>query len=126
MRSDSNYEEVLVRKLQQEDQVWRWLRFVMIALGVVITVFASYSRRQLAKNLVEIAESAKQQPNVAIMLAAVNTDAAGEHLIAAAGGVMFVMWGLARWNGDPVARLLLTMHEQRRTDASLGEETEDS
>ena len=102
-------EVAAIRQLQRRATRWLWLRWVLMAAGIFITVGGSYWSIEVARNLAELSSGAKDSPGIVVFLSSMDASTLAELRILSALGPALIAWAVGSWRGDPAVTVLLAL-----------------
>ena len=98
-----NGEEIkLLHRLVNRRRIWRFTRWLVLALGICMLAFGAFVWIALWQEL--------KQEHLLVMLIAVVAPACSFLIVV---GVIFTGYAFLRWNGDRTTQLLLRLTEER-------------
>jgi hypothetical protein len=90
-------EDALLEDLRRELIVWRWLRWVIAVAALSIVVLSAYYEYRLRRDIAHIAELARQDASLALILEDVRAAAYARHSATGAIGVFGLAMVLVAW-----------------------------
>jgi hypothetical protein len=97
-------ESKLVRRIQQREDSWKWARWIVLVLGLLMIGLAAFFLGALWQEL--------KQEQLVRMLVAVMAPVCSLFLLA---GGLCVVYAAIRWRGHTTAKLLLRLVEENDT-----------